>query len=223
MDTYAGHPKDAATPEWDWAKLAALAHTAEGEARQLIWLDRKGTSLGTAGSPGLYNRLALSPDGRQVAVQVGNENQPSNLWLIEFQRGTSTRVTFNSNTDLDPLWLPDSSQIAFSSNRNGHFDLYQKAASGGGTEQAVFQSGDSKFITDISHDGRWLLFTQNGRTSGNDLWILPMKGDRQPLPYVNTEFAERSTILSELSHGICFQVHHGGAELAGRFEEMSAT
>jgi len=158
--------------------------TVSGQTRQLTWLDRQGKVLGTAGSPGLYNRLALSPDRRQVAVQVGNENQPSNLWLIEFQRGTTTRFTFDPNTDVDPLWFPDGSRIVFSSNHDGHFDVYQKATSGGGSEDPILQSSDNKFITDISRDGRWLMYTQNGQTTGNDLWILPLRGDRKPLPYV---------------------------------------
>ena len=123
--------------------------TGGGQTRQLTWLNRAGKVLGTAGSPGLYNRVALAPDGRQVAVQVGNENQPSNLWSIEFARGTSTRFSFGSNTDVDPVWFPDGSRLVFSSNRGGHFDVYQKAASGGGSEDAIFQSSDNKFITDI--------------------------------------------------------------------------
>jgi len=155
--------------------------TGGGQTRQLTWLDRRGKVLGTAGSPGLYNRVALASDGRQVAVQVGNENQPSNLWSIEFARGSSTRFSFGSNTDVDPVWFPDGSRLVFSSNRGGHFDVYQKAASGGGSEDAIFQSSDNKFITDISRDGRWLMYTQNGRTTGNDLWVLPLTGDRKAL------------------------------------------
>src|SRR6202022_145423 len=31
--------------------------TVGGQTRQLTWLDRRGKVLGTAGSPGLYNRL----------------------------------------------------------------------------------------------------------------------------------------------------------------------
>jgi serine/threonine protein kinase len=187
--------------------------TVSGQTRQLTWLDRQGKVLGTAGSPGLYNRLALSPDRRQVAVQVGNENQPSNLWLIEFQRGTTTRFTFDPNTDVDPLWFPDGSRIVFSSNHDGHFDVYQKATSGGGSEDTILQSSDNKFITDISRDGRWLMYTQNGQTTGNDLWILPLRGDRKPLPYVNTEFAERLGQFSPDGHWVAYISNE-----SGRFE-----
>jgi serine/threonine protein kinase len=190
-----------------------IYQTVGVQVRQLTWLDRQGKVLGTAGSSGLYNRLALSPDGRQVAVQVGNENQPSNLWLMEFQRGTTTRFTFGPNTDVDPLWFSDGSRIVFSSNHDGHFNVYEKAAGGGGSEEAILRSSDNKFITDISRDGRWLLYTQNGRTTGNDLWSFPLRGDRKPLPYVNTEFAERLGQFSPDGHWVAYISNE-----SGRFE-----
>jgi Tol biopolymer transport system component len=133
--------------------------------------------------------------------------------LIEFQRGTTTRFTFDPNTDVDPLWFPDGSRIVFSSNHDGHFDVYQKATSGGGSEDTILQSSDNKFITDISRDGRWLMYTQNGQTTGNDLWILPLRGDRKPLPYVNTEFAERLGQFSPDGHWVAYISNE-----SGRFE-----
>jgi Tol biopolymer transport system component len=187
--------------------------TGGAQTRQLTWLDRAGKVLGSAGPAGLYNRVALSPDGRYVAVQVGNESQPSNLWTIEFARGSSTRFSFGASTDVDPVWSPDGSRLVFSSNRGGHFDVYQKSASGGGSEDAIFQSSDNKFITDISRDGRWLMYTQNGRTTGNDLWVLPLTGNRKPSVYVNTEFEERLGQFSPDGHWAAYVSNE-----SGRFE-----
>ena len=39
-----------------------------GTITQLTWFDRAGKALGTVGEPGLYNTVALSPDGTRVAV-----------------------------------------------------------------------------------------------------------------------------------------------------------
>ena len=83
-------------------------------------------------------------------------------------------------------------------------------ASGGGSQDAIFQSNDNKFITDISRDGRWLLYTQNGQTTGNDLWILPLKGDRKPLPYINTEFSERLGQFSPDGHWVAYLSNESG-------------
>jgi Tol biopolymer transport system component len=43
---------------------------------------------------------------------------------------------------------------------------------------------------DWSRDGRSLLFTQRGKDTGLDLWVLPMEGDHKPVPYLVTPFSE---------------------------------
>jgi len=50
---------------------------------------------------------------------------------------------------------------------------------------------------DASRDGRFL-FTVTPRTNDrtNDIWVLPLFGDRQPIPYVQTEFQETEPRLS---------------------------
>jgi hypothetical protein len=64
---------------------AALASAAD---RTLTWFDRTGKALGTLGAPGLYNNVALSPDGiRAVVVQGGP--QRTDLWVAEPRAGCS--------------------------------------------------------------------------------------------------------------------------------------
>ena len=59
---------------------------------QLTWLDQQGRVLATVAEPGRYNSLALSPDGRRVAVSRTNpENTPTwDVWLLDIERNTST-------------------------------------------------------------------------------------------------------------------------------------
>src|SRR5262249_22271345 len=45
-------------------------------------------------------------------------------------------------------------------------------------------------------DGRFLLFEQSDPVTGWDTWILPMQGDRTPIPYLRSTFAEFPTALS---------------------------
>src|SRR5215471_10134770 len=70
------------------------------------------------------------------------------------------------------------------------------AANGAGREELL--EAAPKIPADWSRDGRYLITmttSQNPKT-GNDIWVLPLFGDRKPFPYVQTEFAEFFARLS---------------------------
>ena len=74
--------------------------------QQLTWVDSDGKILGTPGEPGDYQGLALSPDGTRLAFSKSS-GTGRNIWLLDLTRGTSTRFTFDSAQDEDPVWSPD--------------------------------------------------------------------------------------------------------------------
>jgi eukaryotic-like serine/threonine-protein kinase len=65
---------------------------------QLTWFDRQGRVLAKVAEPGRYNSLALSPDGRRVAVSRTNlENTPNwDVWLLDVARNTSRDGRFGA-------------------------------------------------------------------------------------------------------------------------------
>ncbi|MGD1071127.1 MAG: protein kinase [Bryobacteraceae bacterium] len=77
---------------------------------QLTWYDREGNVTGTAGEPGLLiDFLRLSPDGTRAAVPKSNGTADAfNIGLLDLSRGgTSTRFTFGSLIDTEPVWAPE--------------------------------------------------------------------------------------------------------------------
>jgi Tol biopolymer transport system component len=86
------------------------------------------------------------------------------------------------------VWSPDGSRIAFSSEREGQLNLYQKASTGANKEDLVLKSNELKFLQDWSRDGRFLIYSQGGVTT--HLWVMPLEGDKKPVPSVQSEFAE---------------------------------
>ena len=180
---------------------------------RLTWFDRQGKVLNAVLDPGNYTIPTLSPDGKQVAfVRIDNQGPSANqdLWIYDIARGTSTRFTFDPAFDSAPVWSPEGSRIAFASDRDGVRNLYLKPASGAGNEEALFKSSEAKTPTDWSRDGRFLLFTSTGAKTAEDLWVLPMIGDRKPIPYLQTEFAESDGRFSPDGRFVAYQSNASG-------------
>ena len=167
-----------------------LATSVRGSRPRTIptWFDRKGTSLGQVGEAGLIESVALSPDGRKLAVaDLSSGSGPVHIWLQDLLSGARTRVTFNPGGNSTPVWAPDGTRIAFTSRRDGVSLPYQRAADGTGEEVPLFPFDRNAFANDWSSDGRWVIYSTPGpNNTGNRLWVVPMEGgaERKPVPYL---------------------------------------
>jgi Tol biopolymer transport system component len=158
-----------------------------GQQFQPTWLDRQGKVLGTAGGLGLYYRLALSPDGRFAAV---GRNTRTDIWLLNFSRGTEQRFTFGQGNSSRPIWSPDGSHIIFGSDREGVYNLYQKPASGAKEEELLFKSTEHKYPTSWSSDEGFVLYTAIDQKTKQDLWLLSLESGVKAIPFLRTNFNE---------------------------------
>ena len=179
---------------------------------QMTWFNRDGKTLGTVGQPDVYATPALSPDGAKLAVSVGQ--QPSaDIWAYDLKRGTSSRLTFNTAYDVNPVWSPDGSQIYFSSTRSPAWGIFKKAADGLGNTEPVLDSGkQDKSLNDVSRDGRYAIYdtVQSGPLQ---LWAFPLTGSGQPFAYVQGSFDHRSGQFSPNGHYLAYASNE-----TGRFE-----
>jgi Tol biopolymer transport system component len=190
--------------------------TGSGGDSQLTRFDRQGKVLGTAGERGLYDSLALSPDGTRVAVErLDPQNGKEALWLVDLSRGTSTRFTFGSSGVANAIWSPDGNRIIFASSpeTTGVFDLYQKPSSGAEEEELLLKSGESKFPSSLSRDGRFLLYTSADPKGKNHLWVLPLAGDKKPFPFLETEFNDVDGHFSADGQWVAYR-----SDESGRYE-----
>jgi Tol biopolymer transport system component len=154
---------------------------------QLVWFDRSGRSIGSLGEPCVCANPRLAPDGKRVALDVNDARTGnSDIWIYALSGGIPTRFTSHPAYDAEPIWSPDGRQIVFVPYRNGRQDLYQKSSSGAGTEDRILQSSRTKFPTDWSPDGRFILFRVLDANSNFELWVVPLTGDGKPIPFVRT-------------------------------------
>ncbi|MHB8525927.1 MAG: TolB family protein [Candidatus Acidiferrales bacterium] len=131
--------------------------------REIVEVDRNGTTKLVTPSPGAYEDLSLSPDGNHLAVTV--EGQLWNIWTYDLARKTLARLTFE-NDNRDPIWTADGKKIAYTSLRDGHWGIYEKPADGNGPEQQVFHSDEWIFVTSFSTDGHSMAFCQDDPVTG---------------------------------------------------------
>jgi Tol biopolymer transport system component/predicted Ser/Thr protein kinase len=164
---------------------------------ELAWFDRDGKRVGTAAGRGYYLRPRLSPDKRSIAVErVDIREDLRDVWVIDQERSTISRLTFGSANQTHAVWSSDGARIVFTSERDGVYGLYEKLSSGAGSEQLLLRTEDPKYASDWSADGRFLLYGENGAKTGWDIWVLPLAGDRKPAPLLRTEFNETDPFLS---------------------------
>jgi serine/threonine protein kinase/Tol biopolymer transport system component len=162
--------------------------TAAGS--HLVWFDRSGKQTGALGDSLPYGDLVLSPDNKRASVNIPEAGKSRDIWLYDVTRGLRTRFTFGPANQLTSIWSPDGSRVVFNSNRKGHYDLYQKASSGVGTEEVLLEDNLEKYPLSWSPDGRFILYRTFGVTTGYDLFVLPLTGDHKPFAFLNTKFNE---------------------------------
>jgi Tol biopolymer transport system component len=156
---------------------------------RLVWLDRSGKQLGSLGDQGNYGLGRLSHDGRSVVLSREDlaDASKSDLWLLEAQRGTLSRLTFHPALPYSAAWSPDGRHLAIAA-LGGKVQI--TPADGSGTpvdvsDQSVVRVGD------WSPDGHTILVQQQNSSTGMDVMSLAVVGQPTSLkPVLNSSFDE---------------------------------
>ena len=184
-----------------------------GRLSQLTWLDRQGKPVGTVGEPNTFTALTLSPDATRAIIADGTIAE-RDLWILEMDRGIAGRFVSNPAIEQAPVWSPDMKQVAFASNRNGRYELFVRDV-GGSSDELILGGGRSKFPTSWSKDGRFLLYSERNVDAEpqSDMWLLPISGDRTPIPILRSAFDEAEARFSPDMRWIAYTSNE-----SGRFE-----
>jgi eukaryotic-like serine/threonine-protein kinase len=187
-----GTMQSGALAHFSVSRTGVLVYVAGGtSSNKLEWVDRGGRELGQLGQAGDLLTPAIAPSGDRVALRIADPATGNrDIWLYDIARGTATRFTFNAAGDGLPLWSPDGSRVLFASNRGGSYDLYEKPANGAADETVLVTNPNEKWPGDISRDGRYLAYTEGTPQNNYDVMILPLAGERQPVPFVHSSFNE---------------------------------
>ena len=198
------------------AYRASLERATPPSIRQLVWFDRSGKQMGTAGEPGAAaSNPSLSPDGRSLLLQRTVQGN-IDLWLIDLQRNVSSRLTDNPGIDSMPVWSPDNNRVIFTSASTSGVGLAIATLNKARPQEPFplpFDDGVKAVIpSDWSTDGRFILYTRfNESPSTTDVWALPMEGERKPLPVGTTTYNERDAQFSPDGKWVAYESDEAGS------------
>jgi Tol biopolymer transport system component len=183
---------------------------------QFGWHTKDGQLIRAAGDNGPHGDADVSPDEKLIAVtrqETGTAG--SDIWVMDTQRGVSTKLTIDPADDMNPVWDGAGKRIAFTTFRKGNADVFVKNANGVGPETPLLDSPADEYVEDWSKDGRYLVYKQ-AQDEFEDLYVLPFEADGQPgkpFPVVQGPYRKDEPQFSYDGKWLAY-----GSDESGRFE-----
>jgi serine/threonine-protein kinase len=110
-----------------------------GAPLEVVWVARDGRATlvdsGWAFAPANNGGIALSPDGRRLALGV-RASGADDIWIKELDRGPFTRLTFEG-TNARPIWSRDGRHVLYITAVGNHGDVLRRRADGTAAAEAL--------------------------------------------------------------------------------------
>ncbi|MBL0172090.1 MAG: serine/threonine-protein kinase [Gemmatimonadaceae bacterium] len=177
--------------------------------QSLVWHSRDGATTPVDSTwKRDFSTLALSTDGKQVAVAIRDDNKVRQLWIKQLDHGPLSKLTFDSAGSHTPAWTPDGKSVAYLASRDSERVVYMKPADGSREEQRIWKSPSRLATLAWSPDGRWLLATT--AEQGSDIVALRLGVDTMATPLVNSPANEREPALSPDGRWLAYESDESG-------------
>jgi len=183
------------------ASASLLTFRSGAKTQQLAWFERNGQRSGSITVPNVLRSPIFSPDQKQLLAMDGEPR----MWMVDLQRNAATRLEGEGTY---PLWSPDGSRIAFES--HSHLVLYLRSIAGSAQDEVLANDSERKILNDWSPVGNYLLYTSLSATTRLDLMLLPMSGDKKPVPLLRTPFNESQGRISANGQWISYVSDESG-------------
>ncbi len=194
-----------------------LAYSGGAQSQsQLAWFDRSGKQLQTVGEKfggigtgGLGGGgLSLSPTGDRVAFAIPGTT--IDVWVMDMTRGVRTRLTFGPVGNGNPIWSRDGKWIAYNTVTKQGATVNRRPAAGG-SEEVLLPEGRALTLSGWSRDGKYLLYEKGAVGTRQEVWAIPLFGDRQPFQVVPPgAFYSNSPQFSPDARWVAYQSNESG-------------
>lgn len=173
---------------------------------RVSWRDFDGNLVDALDDIVQQDNMRVSPTGSNFAIEVfDNTGGTADIWMYDVERRIRTRFTFDPANDLMPVWSPDGSEVAFSSNRNGKAGIYVKGFGGASNEQLILEDTADLWTSDWTADGGHIVYTRADSTATGDIYALPVgDGSAEPIPVLVAEHGEYDAVVSPNGRWIAY-------------------
>ena len=147
----------------------------------LVWVDRQGRETPAGVPPGAYRYVRISPDGRRLAIDEGND--ANDIWIWNIDDGTQTRLAVGDAGGWYPVWNLEGRHVAYGVSGSGVW------------RRSIDNIGDPEALVDVPRGGiagspyqflpdGSLLFRVQG-----EIWLRPTGAE--PVKLIDESTAER--------------------------------
>ncbi len=179
---------------------------------RMYTMGRDGSNPTALGEPLMTIGNELSPDGKYVALAIPDQQAGTfDIWILEIERNLLTRLTFETETELRPIWSPDGKQVAFSSDAPGRSNIYLKPVSGAGASERLFESPNDCYVTSWSPDGKTICYTEVDSTGSISIGLYRLGSDGGPQTYRETSFNQGRAAFSPDGRWLAYMSNETGA------------
>ena len=165
--------------------LVYLPGSQARRAYRIVWADRHGKVDALPLPEREFESVAISPDGKQAAVQI--QDSVIGIWLYDFERHGLAPLAKGEGSSQAPLWTHDGQSLIYRGTRSGYRNLYRRSADGSGAEERL--TTKEKVVqtpTSVTPDGEWVLFNEAGVPgSKGAIWRVRINGDHKLEPVLS--------------------------------------
>ncbi len=174
--------------------LMYLSNAGAEQEREIVWLDRTGQRGKSLLRQKGITEFDLSPNKSQLMYSLSAQRVMGDLWLLDVARGVPQRFTFGPFSAFSSIWSPDNSKVVLTAYPEDR--LYLKTTQTSAEEEPLSAMGTNTNATSWSADGSFIVYSQTGVTTREDIWLLPLEGDQTPEIFKQTPFSEKEGQIS---------------------------
>jgi eukaryotic-like serine/threonine-protein kinase len=170
--------------------------------QELAWFQRDGQRAGSIPADQSLRSPILAPDQKRL---IAMDN--ARMWVVDLGRNAVTRL---EGEGIYPLWSPDGNRIAFQS--HDHLTLYVRNMVGPVHDQVVVHDDQRKTLSDWSPAGDYLVYATLNPSTKLDLDLLPMSGNKKPVPLLHAAFNESQGRIAPNGRWIAYVSDESGRQ-----------